>query len=120
MLRPNARQENNLVYLAVSKEMNNALACPICGSTEFIQSRTTLYDELVIVSFTEDGELFEERIEDSECAGEDCAGAYCCTRCELEIADDTGDPLTEPQEIVQFIQAVERQQRSAKAQAGRE
>ena len=121
MLRPNARQENKVRgYLAVRKQMNNVLACPVCGSAKIIQSRTTLYDELVIVSFSKDGELFEELIEDSECAGEDCAGAYYCTRCELEIADDNGDPLSEPQEIVQFFQAIERQQQSAKSQADRE
>lgn len=115
MLRPNARQENKLfVYLAVRKQMNNVLACPVCGSTEFDQCRTTLFDEIVVVSFSENGELLEEQIEESEWSGEENQGPYCCKQCGLEIEDDDGEPLTEPQEIVRFFQAVERQQQAAK------
>jgi len=86
--------------------MTKHLACPACGCTSFEQDRTTTYDEAVIVSFSPNGDVEDERIEDQEHSGEESAGAYRCEECGWQVVDENGDPIHDPAEIVaKFEQA---------------
>lgn len=86
--------------------MSKRLTCPECGSDEFKQQRSMIYEESVIAKFNSRGEVDDEFIEDSECSGEDSAQAYECKRCGWELVDEDGEPITEPDEIVvRFEQA---------------
>ena len=86
--------------------MTKRLTCPECGSDEFTQQRSMIYDESVVAKFNSRGEVDDEFIEDSECSGEDSAQAYECKQCGWELVDEDGEPITEPDEIVaRFEQA---------------
>ncbi len=86
--------------------MTKHLSCPACGCTSFEQDRTTTYDESVIVSFSPNGEIEDERIEDQEHNGEESSGAYRCEECGWQLVDENGDPIDDPTEIVgKFEQA---------------
>ncbi len=80
--------------------MTNRLTCPECGSDEFNQQRSMIYDESVVAKFNSRGEVDDEFIEDSECNGEDSAQAHECKQCGWEIVDKNYEPITEPDEVV--------------------
>ena len=80
--------------------MSKRLTCPECGSDEFNQQRSMIYDESVVAKFNSRGEVDDEFIEDSECSGEDSAQAYECKQCGWELVDENDDPITEPDEVV--------------------
>ena len=86
--------------------MTQLLACPAYGSTTFEQERTTLYEEYCTVSFSSDGEIDDERIEEMESKGVESSGAYRCETCGWELVDEDGEPIDDPAEIVaKFEQA---------------
>src|SRR5260370_26678786 len=84
--------------------MTKHLSCPACGCTSFEQDRTTSYDETVILSFSLNGEIEGERIEDQEHNGEESSGAYRCEECDWELVEGDGTPITDPAEIVAKFQ----------------
>jgi len=84
--------------------MNQLLSCPACGCTSFEQDRTTTYDEAVIVSFSANGEIEYERIEDQEHNGDESSGAYRCEECGWQLVDENDYPIHDPAEIVAKVE----------------
>ena len=78
--------------------MTNRLRCPECGCDEFIQDRSVIFDESVIVKYNSKGEVDDEYVEDSECGGEDSAGPYRC-RCGWQLIDEDQNPIIEPDDV---------------------
>ena len=93
--------------------MSERLICPECGNDTFEQERTMLYDETCIVSFDLSGQVVDETIENSDCGGEDCAGAYQCKVCGWEIVDENDEPITDPDEIVALFDRASKQKHAA-------
>ena len=86
--------------------MTKYLSCPACGGTTFEQDRINNYDETYIVSFSPNGEIEDERMEDQEHNGEESSGAYRCEECGWQLVDENGEPIDDPGEIVaKFEQA---------------
>lgn len=84
--------------------MTERLTCPECGCDEFDHLRLVTYDEYRIVSFSSEGDVEGESIENLESNGEDDGGPYRCKSCRWELVDEDGDSITEPDEIVAKVQ----------------
>jgi len=87
---------------------SDKLHCPECGNDGFHQNRSVSYEELFVVSFSLQGEIVDEEIEERECNGEDSSGAYQCSSCGWKVVDNNGDSITDSDEIVEKFKRAEK------------
>lgn len=81
-----------------------SLCCPKCGCDRFEQGRITTYEELYVVTLTDDGEIADQYLEEQNCQDEEPSGPYRCGECGWELVDQDGHALLDPEEIVNWLQ----------------